>query len=169
MIQDVITLRQTGLALVPSVDDPAAHGQRVCGGMPTAHTVTTVAGGAAARSQKKWGRDAVAQIGEAAEKENRHAEEWGQVYRKFKPAGANEDSVMAEFHRYPLRVQQSTLDGWWFVFVDEVPGLGVFGPNFQDLLDRLTVVAGNLLRARGEIVSDIEIISSEKLELHVFH
>ena len=32
-------------------------------------------------------------------------------------------SVMAEFHRYPLRVQQSKLDGWWFIFVDEVPGL----------------------------------------------
>jgi hypothetical protein len=31
---------------------------------------------------------------------------------------------MAECHRYPLRVQQSTLDGWWFIFVDEVPGLG---------------------------------------------
>ena len=25
---------------------------------------------------------------------------------------------------YPLRVQQSKLDGWWFIFVDEVPGLG---------------------------------------------
>jgi hypothetical protein len=33
---------------------------------------------------------------------------------------------MAELHRYPLRVQQSKLDGWWFVFVDEVPGLEVF-------------------------------------------
>ena len=31
---------------------------------------------------------------------------------------------MAEFHRYPLRVEQSKLDGWWFIFVDEVPGLG---------------------------------------------
>ena len=30
---------------------------------------------------------------------------------------------MAEFHRYPLRVQQSKLDGWWFIFIDEVPGL----------------------------------------------
>jgi hypothetical protein len=28
-------------------------------------------------------------------------------------------SVMAEFHRYPLRVQQSKLDGWWFIFIDE--------------------------------------------------
>lgn len=69
---------------------------------------------------------------------------------------------MAEFHRYPLRVQQSKLDGWWFVFVDEVPGLEVFGQNYQDLLDRLTVVAGNLIRACGEIVAD-------KLALHVSH
>jgi predicted RNase H-like HicB family nuclease len=76
---------------------------------------------------------------------------------------------MAELHRYPLRVQQSKLDGWWFVFVDEVPGLGVFGPNYQDLLDRLTVVAGNLFRAHGEIISDIEIISSDKPALHVFY
>ena len=44
---------------------------------------------------------------------------------------------MAECHRYPLRVQQSKLDGWWFIFVDEVPGLGVLGPNYEDLLDRL--------------------------------
>lgn len=76
---------------------------------------------------------------------------------------------MAEFHRYPLRVQQSKLDGWWFVFVDEVPGLGVFGPNYDDLLDRLKVVAENLFRARGETVTDIEIISSGKPALQVFH
>jgi hypothetical protein len=31
---------------------------------------------------------------------------------------------MAECHRYPLRVQQSKLDGWWFIFVDEVPDSG---------------------------------------------
>ncbi len=76
---------------------------------------------------------------------------------------------MAEFHRYALRVQQSKLDGWWFIFVDEVPGLGVFGPHYEDLLDRLKVVAGNLFRARGETVTDIEIIPSEKPALHVFH
>ena len=78
-------------------------------------------------------------------------------------------SVMAEFHRYPLRVQQSKLDGWWFIFVDEVPGLGVLGPNYEHLLERLKVVAGNLFRARGETVADIEIVRSEKPALHVFH
>ena len=78
-------------------------------------------------------------------------------------------SVMAEFHRYPLRVQQSKLDGWWFIFVDEVPGLGVLGPNYEALLDRLKVVAGDLFRARGETVTDIEIIASEKPALQVFH
>jgi predicted RNase H-like HicB family nuclease len=76
---------------------------------------------------------------------------------------------MAECHRYPLRVQQSKLDGWWFIFVDEVPGLGVQGPNYEALLDRLKVVAGDLLRARGETVTDIEIIASEKPALQVFH
>jgi len=69
---------------------------------------------------------------------------------------------MAECHRYPLRVQQSKLDGWWFIFVDEVPGLGVLGPNYEDLLDRLKLVAGNLFRARGETVTDIKIIPSER-------
>ena len=78
-------------------------------------------------------------------------------------------SVMAEFHRYPLRVQQSKLDGWWFIFVDEVPELGVLGPNYEDLLERLKVVAGNLFRAHGETVTDIKIVRSEKLALHVFH
>jgi predicted RNase H-like HicB family nuclease len=76
---------------------------------------------------------------------------------------------MAEFHRYPLRVQQSKLDGWWFIFIDEVPGLGVVGPNYEDLLDRLKVMTGNLFRARGETVSDIKIIPSEKPALQVFH
>ena len=76
---------------------------------------------------------------------------------------------MAEFHRYPLRVQQSKLDGWWFVFIDEVPGLGVVGQNYEDLLDRLKVIAGNLFRARGETVTDIKIIPSEKPALQVFH
>jgi predicted RNase H-like HicB family nuclease len=76
---------------------------------------------------------------------------------------------MAEFHRYPLRVEQSKLDGWWFIFVDEVPGLGVLGPNYEALLDRLKVVAADLFRARGETVIDIEIIASEKPALQVLH
>ncbi len=80
-----------------------------------------------------------------------------------------EMSAMAEFYRYPLRVQQSKLDGWWFIFVDEVPGLGVVGPNFEDLLGRLKVLAGNLFRARGESVAEIEIVRSENPALHVFY
>jgi predicted RNase H-like HicB family nuclease len=76
---------------------------------------------------------------------------------------------MAESHRYPLRVQQSKLDGWWFIFVDDVPGLGVLGANYEALLDRLKVEAGNLFRARGETVSDIEITRSEEPVLQVFH
>ena len=83
-------------------------------------------------------------------------------------SGVVEISTVEEFHRYPLRVQQSELDGWWFIFVDEV-GLGVLGPNFEDLLDRLKVLAGNLFRARGETVTDLEIVRSERLALHVFH
>jgi hypothetical protein len=43
--------------------------------------------------------------------------------------------VMAEFRRYPLRIEQSKLDGWWFIFVDEVPGLGILGPNYEALLN----------------------------------
>ena len=78
-------------------------------------------------------------------------------------------SSMAEFHRYPLRVQQSKLDGWWFIFVDEVPGLGVVGPNFEDLLGRLKILAGNLFRGRGEPVAAIEIVRSENPALHVFY
>ena len=39
---------------------------------------------------------------------------------------------MAEFRRYPLRIEQSKLDGWWFIFVDALPGLVVFGPNYED-------------------------------------
>jgi predicted RNase H-like HicB family nuclease len=73
-------------------------------------------------------------------------------------------SVMAEFHRYPLRLEQSKLDGWWFIFVDALPGLLVFGPNYEDLLGRLKVAAGNLFRARGETVTNIEIITVESGE-----
>ncbi len=76
---------------------------------------------------------------------------------------------MAELHRYPLRIQQSKLDGWWLIFIDEVPGLGVVGPNYEDLLDRLKVMAANLFRARGQIVTNIKIIPSEKPALQVFH
>ena len=71
---------------------------------------------------------------------------------------------MVEFHRYPLRVQQSKLDGWWFIFVDEVPGLGVIGPNYDELLDRLKLMAGNFFRARGETVTDIKITTIESGE-----
>ncbi len=39
--------------------------------------------------------------------------------------------------------------------------------GFQSVLDRLKVVASKLFRARGENVTDIEIISSEEPALHV--
>ena len=68
---------------------------------------------------------------------------------------------MSEFRRYALRVEQSKLDGWWFIFVDALPELVVFGPNYQDLLGRLKRVARNVLRARGETVTDIEITTVE--------
>ena len=71
---------------------------------------------------------------------------------------------MAEFRRYPLRVEQSKLDGWWFVFVDALPGLMVFGPNYEDLLGRLRLAAANRFRARGETVTDIEITTVESGE-----
>ena len=77
-------------------------------------------------------------------------------------------SAMAECHRYPLRVQQSKLDGWWFIFVDEVPGLGVLGPDYEVSLERLKAVAENLFRERGETVVDIEIVRSDEPALHVF-
>jgi predicted RNase H-like HicB family nuclease len=73
-------------------------------------------------------------------------------------------NVMAEFRRYPLRVQQSKLDGWWFIFVDALPGLVVFGPNYEDLLGRLKRAARNVLRAQGEIVTDMEITTIESGE-----
>jgi hypothetical protein len=76
---------------------------------------------------------------------------------------------MAESHRYPLRIQQSKLDGWWFIFVDDVPELGVWGPNYEALLDRLKNEAKKLYCSRGENVTDIEIAQSEKPTLQVFH
>lgn len=76
---------------------------------------------------------------------------------------------MVEFHRYALRIQQSKLDGWWFIFVDEVPELGVLGPSYEGSLERLRCMAGNLFRARGEPVAGIEIIGSEKPALRVLH
>jgi predicted RNase H-like HicB family nuclease len=76
---------------------------------------------------------------------------------------------MAELHRYPLRVQQSKLDGWWFMFVDEVPGLGVLGPDYEDSLERLKVVARKLFLERGNAVSNVEIVRSDKPMLQVFH
>jgi predicted RNase H-like HicB family nuclease len=72
---------------------------------------------------------------------------------------------MAEFRRYPLRLEQSKLDGWWFIFVDSLPGLLVFGPNYEDLLGRLKVAVENLFRARGETVTNIEIITVESGEV----
>ena len=71
---------------------------------------------------------------------------------------------MPEFRRYPLRVEQSKLDGWWFVFVDALPELVVFGPNYEDLLGRLKRAARNVFRARGETVTDIEITTVESGE-----
>jgi predicted RNase H-like HicB family nuclease len=72
--------------------------------------------------------------------------------------------VMAEYRRYPLRIEQSKLDGWWFIFVDALPGLVVFGPNYEDLFGRLKRAARTVLRARGETVTDIEVTTVESGE-----
>jgi hypothetical protein len=66
-------------------------------------------------------------------------------------------SIMPEFRRYQLRVEQSKLDGWWFVFVDALPEVVVFGPNYENLLGRLKRVMRDVLRAQGETVTEIEI------------
>ena len=71
---------------------------------------------------------------------------------------------MAEFRRYPLRVEQSKLDGWWFIFCGRPAGTRGFGPNYEDLLGRLRRTARNVLRARGETVTDIEITTVESGE-----
>jgi hypothetical protein len=76
---------------------------------------------------------------------------------------------MAESHRYPLRIQQSKLDGWWFIFVDEVPEIGVLGPNYEALLDRVKIEAESFFRSRGEPITGIEITRSEKPALRVYH
>jgi predicted RNase H-like HicB family nuclease len=73
-------------------------------------------------------------------------------------------SVMAEFRRYPFRVEQSRLDGWWFIFVDALPGLVVFGPKYEDLLGHLKRAARTVLRTRGETVTDIEITTVDSGE-----
>jgi hypothetical protein len=46
-----------------------------------------------------------------------------------------------------------------------LPGLVVFGPTYEDLLGRLKRGARNVLRARGEIVTDIEITTIESGEV----
>lgn len=71
---------------------------------------------------------------------------------------------MAEFRRYPLRVEQSKLDGWWFIFVEALPELVVFGPNYEDLLGRIKRVARTALRDRGVTVTDVEITTVESGE-----
>jgi len=76
---------------------------------------------------------------------------------------------MTASDRYPLRIQQSKLDGWWFIFVDEVPELGVLGPNYETLFDRLKVEAESLFRSRGETITDIEVVRSDKPALQIFH
>ena len=76
---------------------------------------------------------------------------------------------MAASDRYPLRIQRSKLDGWWFIFVDDVPELGVLGPNYEALLERLKIDAKTLFRSRGETITDIEVVRSEKPALRVFH
>jgi len=57
----------------------------------------------------------------------------------------------------------SSTDGGSF-FVDALPGLVVFGPNYEDLLGRLRRTARNVLRARGDTVTDIEITTVESGE-----
>jgi len=48
-------------------------------------------------------------------------------------------------------------------------GVGVLGPDYEVLLERLKGVAEDLFRERGETIADMEIVRSEKPALHVFH
>ena len=63
---------------------------------------------------------------------------------------------------------RSSTDGGSFSWM-RCQDFGVLGPNYEDLLDRLKVVARNVFRARGETVTDIKIIPSEKPALQVLH
>ena len=68
---------------------------------------------------------------------------------------------MEEFHRYPLRLSNPSWTDGGSSSSRAGCVSGVIGPNFEDLLDRLKVLAGNLFRARGETVADIEIVGLE--------
>jgi predicted RNase H-like HicB family nuclease len=80
---------------------------------------------------------------------------------------AAREMVMAKRHQYPLRIEQSKPSGWWYIAVDDVPGLNVFGPNYEALLDQLKAAAVDLFHARGKEVTDVEIVTVQSGEAAV--
>jgi hypothetical protein len=66
------------------------------------------------------------------------------------PARASNVSEDLPYSMFQPIYDKLSRHGWWSIFIDQVPELGVVGQNYEDLLDRIKVLAGNLFRARGE-------------------
>jgi predicted RNase H-like HicB family nuclease len=91
----------------------------------------------------------------------------GRMSSRMAKGAAARDTVMAEKLQYPMRVEQSKSNGWWYISVDDVPGLNVFGPSYEALLDQLKAAAVDLFHARGMEITDVEIVSIQSGEAAV--
>lgn len=50
---------------------------------------------------------------------------------------------------FPLRIEKHSPSGWYFVSVDGIHGLSLFGPELDPLLQDVELVAFDILRDRG--------------------
>lgn len=58
---------------------------------------------------------------------------------------------------FPLRIEQHPEDGWLFIACDGIPGLQVFGPDFDTLLEQIVLAGVDLLKKRNTPVKSLRV------------
>lgn len=56
---------------------------------------------------------------------------------------------MEDRQAFLLRIQRFENRGWFFVACDDVPGLSAFGPDLDDVLERIVSAGTDLMNRRG--------------------
>lgn len=58
---------------------------------------------------------------------------------------------------HPLNVEKYGHKGWYYLTCNDIPGINLFGPDLDELLDSAEIAIFELLKRRGENVARVTI------------
>jgi predicted RNase H-like HicB family nuclease len=58
---------------------------------------------------------------------------------------------------HPLTVQRFGRKGWFFLSCEDIPGISLFGPDMEELIESAEIAIAELLKQRGEKIVRVTI------------